>query len=742
MKKTLLLLFFVFFTKFASLAQIASIRPNHSLQGAGLMTTITLATGVMQNSTPPNNSSGIYLQQGATKINTNFGFQPQNRWYYFYDVGTSTFTWYDSTQAPFTIPANAPTGYYDVVVITYQLPLLTADTNKLINGFYIEEPTGTLSGTVYFDSNQNGIQDLNEPLMPNQRIQFSPTNDFAFTNSLGEYSYVVDTGTYTTDFLPQVNFSQTSVPLTYTASIPPSATGQDFGTYSATYAYNHSSYIYRTRWRCLTTNDLSLIVRNHGYLPTQDRVTLIKSTNLTFVSSTTPPDIINGDTLTWILPSVAPGTSTNVGGAITFIAPAAGQTVSLQMIDSVFDMAGTFIEVEHDLYSYMVACAYDPNDKQASPEGVLLQNYTPINSELTYLIRFQNTGNDFAYDVYIYDTLDSDLDLSTFEVIGSSHELNTQMTATGAIRFNFFNIMLPDSGLDEPGSHGWVLYKISPNAGLPDPTEITNTSYIVFDFNAPIITNTTLNTLTALQYPQSQFATADVSICETNCIIYSNLSTSGTSHEWFFQGGSPSTSTASSPGAICYSTAGAYDVTLITTNALGSDTLTQTAYINVAVSPGLFSVTQSADSLIAPQGYYSYQWYYNNVLIVGDTLYYHVASQNGDYSVVVGNANGCQSGVNIPNFIIGVDNVYASDAFDVYPNPTSGSFEIIFESQFAKDVLISIYDNIGRLMYAEKISAERTSNKVSISSELAAGVYTLKVVTEKGIGTKRLMINK
>lgn len=742
MKKTLLLLFFVFFTKFASVAQIVSINPNHSLQGAGLMTTITLATGVMQNSTPPSNSSGIYLQQGATKINTNFGFQPQNRWYYFYDVGTSTFTWYDSTQAPFTIPANAPTGYYDVVVITYELPLLTADTNKLINGFYIEEPTGTLSGTVYFDSNQNGIQDLNEPLMPNQRIQFSPTNDFAFTNSLGEYSYVVDTGTYTTDFLPQVNFSQTSVPLTYTASIPPSATGQDFGTYSATYAYNHSSYIYRTRWRCLTTNDLSLIVRNHGYLPTEDRVTLIKSSNLTFVSSVIPPDIINGDTLTWIISSVAPGTSTNVGGAITFIAPAAGQTVSLQMIDSVFDMAGTFIEVEHDYYSYMVACAYDPNDKQASPEGVLLQNYTPINSELTYLIRFQNTGNDYAYDVYIYDTLDSDLDLSTFEVIGSSHELNTQMTATGAIRFNFFNIMLPDSGLDEPGSHGWVLYKISPNASLPDPTEITNTSYIVFDFNAPIITNTTLNTLTALQYPQSNFTTADVSICETNCIIFNNQSTSGTTHEWFFSGGSPSTSTASSPGAICYSTAGAYNVTLITTNALGSDTLTQISYINVAVSPGLFAVTQSADSLIAPQGYYSYQWYYNNVLIVGDTLYYHVASQNGDYSVVVGNANGCQSGVNIPNFIIGVDNVYASDAFDVYPNPTSGSFEIIFESQFAKDVLISIYDNIGHLMYAEKISAERTSNKVSISNELAAGVYTLKVVTEKGIGTKRLMINR
>ena len=340
------------------------------------------------------------------------------------------------------------------------------------------------------------------------------------------------------------------------------------------------------------------------------------------------------------------------------------------------------------------------------------------------------------------DTLDSDLDLATFQVLGSSHELSTQMTVNGEVRFNFFTIMLPDSGTDEPGSHGWVTYRISPKSGLADPTQITNTSYILFDLNPAVVTNTTLNTMTALQYPDASFNTVDQSICETDCIVFDNQSTSGTSYQWIFQGGTPSSSTVSAPGAICYSTAGAYDVTLITTNALGSDTMTQLAYLNVAASPGVFSVAQIGDSLIAPQGYDSYQWYYNNLLLMADTLYYHVATQNGDYGVVVGNANGCQSGVNIPNFIIGVENVYTSQAFEVYPNPTGGSFEIIFESVFPQEILISIYDNIGHLVYTEKVISEPNSNKVSVSNGLASGVYTLKVVSEKGIGTKRLMVNK
>ena len=62
--------------------------------------------------------------------------------------------------------------------------------------------------------------------------------------------------------------------------------------------------------------------------------------------------------------------------------------------------------------------------------------------------------------------------------------------------FNLSNINLPDSVNDEPNSHGYVQYKIKRKGNLPVGTQIRNTAYIYFDFNAPVVTNTTVNTLT------------------------------------------------------------------------------------------------------------------------------------------------------------------------------------------------------------------------------------------------------
>ena len=741
MKKLLLTLLLIAFYSSHGIAQ--SIVPSSGVQGQTLQTTITLAAGSIFGSSGPMGYQDIYLQQAGsgTTIFCDPSFDPMTDWYTYFDPWMGT-VYTDSGRAIFNIPGNAPNGYYSVNVISYNGPF-GGVLNSIPNAFFIGNPAGTIQGSVYFDLNQNGTKDVGEPPMYNQQVQFSPGNVIAFTNSQGEYNYYVDTGTYTSSLLLPSGFTQTSSPLTYTSTIPPSVTGQDFGIYSASYAYDHHSAIYRSRGRCNTNSQVSLGIYNRGLMPTQDRVTLITSSNYVFVSSTIPPDYVNGDTMRWNTPLINQYTNYIVGGTVLFMTPAALQSVTLTMIDSVFDGSGNFIEVITDTWTYQVSCSYDPNDKHVNPEGVLAQNYTPIDAELSFLVNFQNTGNDTAYDVFIFDTLDADLDFSTLEIVGSSHELNLQMTPNGEIRFNFFNIMLPDSGADEPGSHGWVAYKIRPDASLPDPTEITNTAHIVFDLNSPIVTNTTLNTMTALQYPQSGFNTADVNICETNCIIYNNQSTSGTSYNWSFPGGSPSSSTAASPGAICYSTAGSYDVTLITTNALGSDTLTQASYINVAVAPGIFSVVQSGDSLIAPQGYTTYAWYYNNVLIAGDTLYYHIATQDGDYSVVVSNPNGCESGVNITNVIIGVNEIVDSKQVAIYPNPSDGQFQISYNSMTNENAILSIIDKLGQAVRTDEIKFVAGSNMVDINAEeLSSGIYNIQIKIGSKIISKNLLINK
>lgn len=740
MKKLLLFILVVLF--FSATINAQTIVPNSAMQGQSLQTTITLATGTMISATGPMGYQDIYLQQGANIIYTNMSYQLMTDWYNSWDPWSGTYVYTDSGLATFDIPSNAASGFYDVVVNYYPFPWAGASTVTMTSAFYIGVPAGTIQGSVYFDLNQNGVKDINEPPMSNSEVQFSPSNARALTNLLGEFIYFVDTGTYTTSYNLLPGFTQTSTPLTYTATIPPSVTGQDFGTFSASYAYDHDLIINRSRGRCNTDALLQIRLQNGGILPTQSRVTLITSSNYIYLSSTDAPSNISGDTLTWNTPVINPTTAYTLGGTLIFTVPAALQTVSMTVIDSLFDTLGNFIDVYTDTWTYEVRCSYDPNDKHVNPIGVLAQNYTPIASELTYLINFQNTGNDTAYDVFIFDTLNVNLDPATFELAGSSHIVNTQLTPNGEIRFNFFNIMLPDSGADLEGSKGWVLFRVNPDASLPDPTEITNTAHIVFDQNSPIVTNTTLNTMTALQYPQSGFNTADVSICETDCIFYNNQSASGTSYNWSFPGGSPSSSTAASPGAICYSTTGSYDVTLITTNALGSDTLTQASYINVAVSPVIFSVVQLGDTLIAPQGYASYQWYYNNVAIANDTLYYHVATQNGDYGVIVSNPNGCESGVNIPGVITGIeDDLSALNNLEVYPNPSTGAFEISFLSQGVQKVKIEFYDNVGRVIEANTILSTNGLNKFAFNSyELSSGIYTLKLTDNSKSVTKIVLI--
>ncbi len=94
------------------------------------------------------------------------------------------------------------------------------------------------------------------------------------------------------------------------------------------------------------------------------------------------------------------------------------------------------------------------------------------------------------------DTLDANVEASSFQRLAYSHDNITSISNTGIVKFNFPNIQLPDSNSNEPASHGYVQYKVKLKEGLPVGTAIANTAYIYFDFNAPVVTNTTVNTIT------------------------------------------------------------------------------------------------------------------------------------------------------------------------------------------------------------------------------------------------------
>jgi PKD repeat protein len=78
--------------------------------------------------------------------------------------------------------------------------------------------------------------------------------------------------------------------------------------------------------------------------------------------------------------------------------------------------------------------------------------------------------------------------------------------------------------------------------------------------------------------------------------------------QWFFEGGSPSTSTASSP-VVTYSTPGYYDVKLVATNAAGTDSVIKNELIHVTGVPFYYGLAQENFENTTT---YFYQWDVDN----------------------------------------------------------------------------------------------------------------------------------
>jgi uncharacterized repeat protein (TIGR01451 family) len=148
-----------------------------------------------------------------------------------------------------------------------------------------------------------------------------------------------------------------------------------------------------------------------------------------------------------------------------------------------------------DIFCDQVTAPVDPNDKTGFPNGFTGAHYIQQNQQLEYLIRFQNVGTDTAFNVVIRDTLSTDLNLFTVTPQVASHPNDFRMYGPGILEWTFSNIMLPDSNVNEPASHGFVKFTVDQVPDLPYGTVIENSAAIYFDFELPVITNTYFHTI-------------------------------------------------------------------------------------------------------------------------------------------------------------------------------------------------------------------------------------------------------
>ncbi|MEO6169133.1 MAG: T9SS type A sorting domain-containing protein [Chitinophagales bacterium] len=237
------------------------------------------------------------------------------------------------------------------------------------------------------------------------------------------------------------------------------------------------------------------------------------------------------------------------------------------------------------------------------------------------------------------------------------------------------------------------------------------------------------------------FSASQNTMCQKFCISYSDSSTNDpVAWQWFFQGGIPDFSTQQNPGDVCYYEPGSFDVTLITTNATGNDTLTIDDYITVYPTPLLPEITQNGFVLTSTPAF-SYQWQLNTVNIAGATDQSYTVLQSGLYTVLTASEQGCISSIDFDVFITHIPNVPVNDVISISPNPSAGIVTVDLKKMTTSKASISVADALGRVVYSEDEIAFPKSGQLQINlSSQPNGIYflQLKLLT----GTARIVISK
>ena len=226
-------------------------------------------------------------------------------------------------------------------------------------------------------------------------------------------------------------------------------------------------------------------------------------------------------------------------------------------------------------------------------------------------------------------------------------------------------------------------------------------------------------------------------ICPGTCTDFNNLSLNATSFLWTFAGANPSTSTDVSPTNICYNIPGTYTVSLIATNANGSDTLTLNNFITVYPYPAPQVIAQSGDTLFANSGAVSYQWYHNGNSIPGATDYFYVATEGGDYNVVATDNNSCEVEAAIFDVVAAIASAIDNGPLAIFPNPVLNKLAV--GNRQYPITAIKIFNVIGEQTFEIQHNTD-FNNKIEIDvSRLTAGLYYLEITAGEKMFRNKFM---
>ncbi len=146
--------------------------------------------------------------------------------------------------------------------------------------------------------------------------------------------------------------------------------------------------------------------------------------------------------------------------------------------------------------------------------------------------------------------------------------------------------------------------------------------------------------------------------------------------------------------------------------------------ITVNAPPTVTITVHGGDTLVA-SGAVSYQWYFGSTIIAGATSSVYVVTQDGSYTAIGTDGNGCTARSNAETIkvVLGVAQVITDENIKVYPNPLSnGSWHVEVSNEWIGSIC-NIIDEAGRVIYRTQLKASQSEIELSI----AQGVYLMQI---------------
>ncbi|WP_162071742.1 FG-GAP-like repeat-containing protein [Chryseobacterium fistulae] len=432
----------------------------------------------------------VYVETGAKtqmrEVNSQSGFGGQSSYTQHFGLGNAT--------TVKSITVKWPSG------ITQTLNNIAI--NQILE---ITEPVQTkVTGIVYFDSNNDGQKQGNEPVVARAGLKVLPNNVKVYANDNGVFNFFVTQNSVDLKILEENGLSAGSL------------VHYDLSNYLPT------QNIYIAANATCAGTDLKMSMGGtairKGY--TNNQFKMVVSNISRNISNASVVNFVTPATVSMTNPSMPIAQKVNFAEngknyiryswnmgpinpfdnkVITFMT---GTDVSVSIGDEL-DFSGEVINSSNDCVlgnnkvtqKYTVYGAIDPNDIFVSPKGYGDKGYILPNQELTYTIRFENVGNFATQNVTIIDRLPEELDLETFKIISTSHGNVSTEISDNKIIFKIENVFLPPTSQDSERSQGYITFSVSPKKNIQPNTVILNKATIQFDNESSLDTNTVMNTI-------------------------------------------------------------------------------------------------------------------------------------------------------------------------------------------------------------------------------------------------------